>query len=379
MNLHPLPHRKFINNLRSIANITDNLSNACAPATSVSDWVSEEKILEIARLPSTYVSDLGSWELRKTIADLYIRRPSHPIDPEDVIVFTGAQEAIFALQISLLGPHDEVLVVTPTYGSMMSFLLSLKIKIIEVPLSQENSWKINVSKIEQSLTPRTKLISINFPNNPIGVDLTPEDKGELAKLSEKYNIPILSDEVGLWTKSQTDLGNWKGDALSSYSDKVISLGVTSKSFGLPGIRLGWLIVRDQGIREKILSVKTHLSICSSQIDDFLAVEIFKRADEILVHHNQMIEENKTKFALFCKKHSHLFRYQKVDTGVTGIVEFVSSLDVKEFSHSLAMKNQLLMIPSEFFYLPGNFFRIGFGAKNFSEMLEKLEDFILKTS
>jgi aspartate/methionine/tyrosine aminotransferase len=376
MQLPPLPHRKFIDSLG--VTLSSNLSDSCAAVSSVSDWVCEESMKEIMNRPLTYVPDQGILELREAIANLYqVNTGANQVSniiPDDVVVFTGAQEAIFALQLATMDLHDEVVVVTPTFPSLLSFLPSLKIKVKEVKLKSQEMWRLDLTELHNEITSKTKLVMINFPNNPTGHALTEVEKKQLSSIIDQSESYLFSDEVSSWTHP-LKREDWRAHSMTQFTPKAVSLGVTSKSFGIPGMRIGWLLVKDAVLREKLLVAKSHLSICSGLLDELLCIQILQKAESILSRNNKIVENNKAIFKEFCNVNKNWLSYQPLDNGITGVAKINASLKATKLSVDFAQAKSCLLLPGDVFYLPGNFVRIGFGQKTFATSLNLLESFL----
>jgi aspartate/methionine/tyrosine aminotransferase len=209
-----------------------NLTESGVHPRSLADILTPEEQAEILRTPLGYGYTDGRPKLRNAIADWY---PG--ARPENVLVANGSSEANLLALTALLSPGDELIVIVPNFLQLDGLARALGIAVVNVALSGQTGWQPDLAAIAAAITPQTKAISICDPNNPTGVLMTPDRRAGLAKLAADHGLWLHVDEI--YRGAEIDGGpsptSW------GLGPKVIVSGGVSKSFALPGLRLGWLI------------------------------------------------------------------------------------------------------------------------------------------
>jgi aspartate/methionine/tyrosine aminotransferase len=182
-----------------------------------------------------YTESLGHPELRRAIASLYEK-----IISDQVLVHAGAEEAIFSFMNVALQPGDQVVVHAPYYQSLGEVARSAGAEVAEWRGEPENGWQLDIGCLKQALTDRTRVVVVNLPHNPTGYLPESGFVHELAALSDRHGFVIFADEVyrGLELNPSDRL-----PALADLNDRAVSLGVMSKTYGLAGLRIGWIATR----------------------------------------------------------------------------------------------------------------------------------------
>jgi len=231
-----------------------------------------------------YTETWGDPILRKEIACLY-----KDMSMENVLVFHGAQEAIFDCMNVLLASGDHMIAMYPNYQS--AYEIANTIPNCSVSFwklcDDGEKWTINCDELEALIRPNTKLLAINTPNNPTGYTFTNEEIEKICDICRRHNIYIFSDEVYKGLEMDGQKRNWLADCY----DKAISLGVLSKAYGLAGLRVGWLVTKDVDLLNKLVKFKHYMSICDSAPSEFLAKVALKHSDELLKRSVDLIKEN----------------------------------------------------------------------------------------
>lgn len=226
-------------------NIKYNLSES-----SVTDIKMKELNLSLEELKLEYIGHRGKTELRQMIIKDYIN-----LNEENVLLTSGAAGALFIINTSLLTIDSHLIVVRPNYATNIEVPKTIDCNITFIDLKFEEAWKLDSKKIEAAIQPNTKLISITTPHNPTGM-LMPEDEiDKIIQIAEQHNIFLLIDETYRDTCFKTPYPN-----TASKSKKVISVSSLSKAFGLPGLRMGWLITQDEIMMERFLAAKEMLCL-----------------------------------------------------------------------------------------------------------------------
>jgi aspartate/methionine/tyrosine aminotransferase len=219
-----------------------------------------------ARLLQTrcgYTESPGAPELREAIAALY-----EGIHPDEVIVTSCAEEGIFLLYHALLRPADHAIVETPCYESALELARSAGAEVSRWQRRYEDRWAHDIEALQALLRPETRVLYVNQPHNPTGMLMDRPTFERVAQCAAEHGVVLFGDEV------YRELEHDPADRLPAACDldpNAVSLGSISKSYGLPGLRLGWLVSRDAALREAIMRIKDYTTICSSAPSEVLTV------------------------------------------------------------------------------------------------------------
>ena len=321
-------------------------------------------------------------ELWESLALGYTESEGHPLlreailqyynlkNIENVIVASPGELNFIAMNV-LLQPNDHAIVVSPAYQSLSEVVKSLN---CEVSYWQPNAktWEFDTDVLGSLIQHNTKLIILNFPHNPTGAYLSGKQLDEIVRLAEKHDAWIFSDEMyrKLMVSDMPEL-----PPVCDIYNKGISLWGTSKSFGLAGLRVGWLVARNKEFLHKVVSFKDYLSICSSAPAEILALIALNHPEKFIQPNLEKIKANLHLFSEFALRHSHLFTFIPPKAGSVAFVKMNIPESSLDFSNRLVEETGIMTVPAEMFEYPGKFLRIGFGRKSFSEVLEKLEKYL----
>lgn len=349
------------------SDIKYNLSNSSA-AISTIEQVAPNAIEQIGSLPLSYASIRGDEVLRKQIVEFVAElNPDSPNNEVlQCITYCGAQEAIQAIYHSLLLPGDEVVLVNPCYPSLYNSALYLGAKVTAVKPEFDGEWRCPVEQIIACLSQQTKLIVVNSPHNPTGCVYTEDQHRALLEAAERIGCYILSDDV-----SQASNFNKLsiGHSYLHY-EKAISIGVLSKSFGLPGVRLGWSVTVNRELNEKLLAYKCANSICTSRIDEVIAIEVLSNRTSILSKNNCVLLNNMSLFDQFVSTSAAL-EWTAPKAGILTLVKYNGKTPFQQWLQKLITHYSTVVLPSSLFGYDGPFFRLGLGQENFSSALKVL--------
>ena len=317
-----------------------------------------------------YTDSLGDLELRQTITTLY-----DGISAQQILVHTGAEEAIFNFMNIALEPGDHAIVHEPCYQSLGEVARSIGAKVTPWKGDPLRAWELDLDDLKKALTPHTKVVVVNFPHNPTGFLPTPEFVHELSTLSDRHGFIIFSDEVyrGLEFEPSHPL-----PALAEINDRAVSLGVMSKTYGLAGLRIGWVATRNKEIFHLLAAFKDYTTICNSAPIEFLANLALRHADAIARRNLQIIGNNLDRLDLFFGAHEELFAW---DRPIAGSIAFPMLLagQVDEFCADLVNRAGVLLLPGTLYGSEYNSFRIGFGRRNLPKAVDRLEEYLEKSS
>lgn len=314
-----------------------------------------------------YTEPKGHPILREEIAKGY----GEHCDADNILCFAGAEEGIYSMAQALLKEEDHVIVITPCYQSLESLPASI-CSVTTVPLEFHSQWALDLNRIEDAITDRTKLIVINFPHNPTGAVISAETQRELVALARRHGVWIFSDEVyRLLELSPED----RIPPIASIYEKGISLGVMSKCYGLAGLRIGWAACQDKQLLAEMNEVKHYLSICNSAPSEILALMALRASDRILTRNHALMQSNLALLDRFFEENSHLFEWVRPKGGCIGYPLLKSDEPVDQFADRLLKDTGVLVLPSSVYDHPGNHFRISFGRNSMPESLARLSMFL----
>lgn len=215
-----------------------------------------------------YSPSRGSEALRQAITHLYT-----DITPEQVVTFAGAQEAIFCIMHSLLEPGDRVVAITPVFEPLIKNAQDAGCEVITVPLQHGDKWSLDLDHLQRLIKDHCRMLVLNFPHNPTGAMLPDTDLRQLIDWCRQNEVWLVSDEV--FRGLEYDPSQRLTAAADQYT-RAISIGVMSKAFALPAIRIGWIACQDRTVLQRVCEIKAYLSICNGYFDEILATEALKK-------------------------------------------------------------------------------------------------------
>jgi hypothetical protein len=320
------------------------------------------------RLRLGYSETWGAPALRQAIAVQY------GLEPEHVLVFSGAEEGIFCAAHALLEPGDHAVVTVPNYQSSEEIPLSI-CEVTGLALRPSEQWRVDPDELRAALRPNTRLIAVNFPNNPTGTVIDQATWREIVAIAEERGIHLLADEV--YRGIERDPGMTLPPAATLYQ-RGLSLGVMSKSLGLPGLRIGWIAGRDIAALGRMERVKHYLSIACANTSEFLAAVALGAADRLLARTREIARRNLEIMADFFDRHRALFDWYVPQGSCVAFPRYLGTDGVEEFCRALVEEASVILLPASLFQsrllpVPSDRFRIGYGRLDFAEGLTVLEE------
>jgi aspartate/methionine/tyrosine aminotransferase len=303
-----------------------------------------------------YTETFGAPSLRAEIAKTY-----DSIKPEHLLCFAGAEEGIYTVMKVLLDKDDHAIVITPNYQAAETVPLSI-CDVTGVPLDIAKNWDLDVEKIKNAIRPNTKLVAINFPNNPTGKIIPQKSLDEIVDLCRKHDIWLFSDEVYRLIERNPAL---RLPQVADIYEKGISLNVMSKAYGLPGLRIGWIACKDRDFVIRCERYKHFLSICNSAPSEVLARIALKNREKILTKNRGIVRENISQLNAFFAEFPNLFDWKEPDGGCVGFIRYNGADGVEAFTTRLVEEAGVLFLPSSIYRselndVPQNCLRVGFG-------------------
>jgi aspartate/methionine/tyrosine aminotransferase len=349
-----------------------HLTASDAQTLAVSEVLGEEGMRELAALPLGYTPTWGSDRLRAAIAATY-----ETVEPDDVLVFAGAEEAMFWALQQLVGPGDHAIVTVPNYQSMESLPRATGAAVSGLVLRPEDGWAVDFDALAGLIRPTTRLVAVNFPNNPTGALPDPETWAALVALCEERGIRLFSDEV--YRGLEPD-GTPRLRQAADASPTALSLGVMSKAYGLPGLRIGWLACRDRALLERLETRKHYTTICNPAPSELIAAYALRRGEEIVARNRAIIARNLPLFDAFFAAHADLFAWEHPQAGCVCFPRYLGADGVEAFCHDLVEQAGVVLLPasiyaSELGEVPADRFRIGGGGADPEPALDALGEWL----
>ena len=335
--------------------------------SSVSDAHFKNLNINLNELVLCYGHHSGKPELRELIAKEYKK-----IGAEDVLLTASAASALFIIATSLLSEKDHLIVIRPNYATNIETPRAIGCRMDFVDLSFENKFSVDPYKIKALIKPDTKFISITCPHNPTGTVLSESALKEIIKIAEENNCYLLVDE----TYRDLSLKN-KLHLAASFSDKVISVSSVSKAYGLPGIRIGWIITKNKQLKELFLAAKEQIFICNSVVDEEIAHQFLLKKELHFEKIKKSVNENFSILKLWMNNNKH-FEWIEPEGGVVCFprIKPEINIDLKFFYHTLNNKYKTFVGPGHWFETDDRYMRIGFGWPPLKELEEGLKNITL---
>lgn len=313
-----------------------------------------------------YTDSPGSRELRTQIASLY-----HHVSPDEILVHAGAEEAIFNFMNVALDPGDQIIVHSPYYQSLGEVARGIGARVSEWKADPERDWELDLRNLEDIVTEQTKVVVINVPHNPTGFLPTAEFVSKLSQLSEERGFLVFSDEI--FRGVEYDPGN-RIPACVEANSRAISLGGMSKTYGLAGLRIGWIATHNTDLLHNMAQFKDYTSMSNSTTSEFLAILALRHSEAILERNLGIIRNNLNALNDFFDCHPQLFHWNEPKAGPVAFPQYLAGA-VEDFCQQLLQRQGVLLFPGNLIGDGFNCFRIGFGRANMAECLQRLEQFI----
>ncbi len=332
--------------------------------SSVTDMRLSDLGLDLRSLVLAYTDHLGKPGLREIIA-----ADGPGLSGRDVVVTPGAAAALFIVATSLLEADDHLVVMHPNYATNIETPHAIGCQVDTLSLSFERGFRFELDRLASLMRPNTKLISLTTPHNPTGIALTEADLRAVAALAESRGCYLLVDETyrEMAFSGPTPLAAGLGP-------RCISVASMSKSYGLPGIRIGWIIARDQALQETFLAAKEQMFICNSVVDEEIAFRVLTRKDVILP---PILAKNRRAFETVRSWIAGQPALEWVEPQ-GGVVCFPrirpeSPVDIDAFYRILNEKYGTYVGPGPWFGMDRRFMRVGFGWPSPAELAEGLRN------
>lgn len=331
-----------------------------------------------------YTESNGHPLLRQEAAKLH----GNHIEEKDVMVVVP-QEGIYVAMRALVNhcrrsyadcsPH--VVTTFPGYQSLYENLKTMGCRVDHWQPSWKDDcgWTFDLNDLERVLTPESRILVANFPHNPTGYQPSSEQWAKLIQLCKDRNLLLFSDEI--YRYSNLDDSPALSSACNVYEDAISMCGM-SKSFGLPGLRLGWVCTRNEALMNDMAKFKDYLTICAPGPSEVLSIIGLRNREKVIGRNITLIKANLDRLDVFFKKYEDLFLWERPLAGTIAFIPLKArAIEVFGSATGLATaareQAQILLLPAKLYDFPDKFFRIGFGRKNLPEVLNEFDKFLQK--
>ena len=349
-----------------------NIAETCVDSISMNELfklTGEDKTEFLNRLCARRLSygDIeGLPEFRKGVCGLY-----KTLNIENIVPTHGASGANHHVFYSLISPGDRVVSIMPTYQQLYSIPESYGADVQILHLSKENNYLPDLEKLRRLVTPETKMICINNPNNPTGALMSEQMLREIVEIARSADAWILCDEVYRHLSQEDD---WCPSIVDLY-EKGISVSSMSKVFSLAGLRLGWIATHDMSVVKSCLSHRDYNLVSCGVFDEMLAAAALKHRDKLLERSRKIVRENLQILDDWVGSEPHV-SYVKPKAGTTALVYYDLDIPSYEFCEEMYKKTGAFVTPGDCFEVPHSM-RIGYayGKQDLIDGLKAISEYI----
>ncbi len=322
----------------------------------------------LAEIRLGYRTSAGEQELRRLIA------ANAGVADDQVLVTAGAASALFLLGLLLGDGDEEIVVVQPCFPPTLAALRGIGARVVTTQLRFEDSYRLDLAALSESLNGRTRLVMLSSPQNPSGVVFAEAEIEQLlAAMSRRCpEALLLVDEV----YRESVYGQAPVPAsFASLSPRVLTCASLSKSHGAAGLRIGWLTVQDPELYDQLRLAKVNAAISCGAIDEALAAELLRRAESLLAPRRAFLAEALAVVETWVRSQSDLVRWVRPDAGAICCIQLdpatFGQKGMERFYAALA-ERQTSVAPGEWFGDSANVFRLGFGYEPMDKLKTGLE-------
>jgi aspartate/methionine/tyrosine aminotransferase len=313
-----------------------------------------------------YTESSGDPGLRQAIAGQYATA-----GPEDILVFAGAQEPIFAFMNVVLGPGDHLVAHSPGYQSHFEVARAAGAEVSLWEGDPSRGWAPDPAELKRLLRPHTRAILVCTPHNPTGFLFQREAWLEVVDIARAAGVWLFSDEV--YRGLEHDPAERLPAACDLY-ERAVSLNGLSKAHGLAGLRLGWLATHDRFLRGELAAFKDYLTICSSAPSEFLGTIAVRHSETLLARSRARLVANLDLLEAFMERQEARFEWTRPRAGSTTFPRLRRG-GAEAFCEALVRDTGIMLVPGGRFDYGDAHLRFGYGRSDFREGLAELEAYL----
>lgn len=322
-------------------------------------------------LPLGYGDPRGAVWLREAIAETYTHA-----NADTVLCFAGAQDAMVCVAQALLSARDHAIVVVPCYPPSES-AVTLAAPCSGVALDAAHGWRLDLDRVAAAIRPNTRLVVTNFPNNPTGALIARHDFDALIALCRRHGLWLVNDEVYRLIDREPAA---RLPQVADVYERGVSINGLSKSFGLPGLRVGWVACRDHAALERMAMARNVLSGGLAVSSEVLAHIALRAQDRILTRNRAIAEANLRLLRPFMARHADWFGWEEPSGGVTAFPRYRGVGSARDFAAALVQEAGVLVLPGCIWHsasaaVPADRIRVGFGKQGMPTALAAWDLFL----
>ena len=355
------------------------LASSDCETTSITELLSMSggSLDELGTVKLGYTETQGHPEYRRLAAQMYENAVA-----DDVVILTSPVEGIYLTMQALLDAGDHVVALGPAYDALHHVAEHLCGKFQTwqlVPTS--TGWEMDLDRLSWFVNSQTRLIIVNFPHNPTGYQPSRSELERLVGIARDNDCWLFCDEIYRGLEAGFEQEPAIPSAADLY-DKAIVLNGLSKTYGLPGLRAGWLVARDAKIRQELIGWKHYTTICPAAPTEYLAIQALTVREQLAERSRKRVASNLAICTDFMDRRRDLFRWRSPTAGSTALVEMdLEQLgrrqgrafeNTTDYCHNLAQNHGVLLLPGECLGCSGRFVRMGLGRDGFPSALAAWE-------
>ena len=368
--------------IRRFFDIAATMKDVISLGIGEPDFVTPEPIIEagiasLRRGETHYTSNSGILELREALAEHLERLYGVRYDPEkEILITVGVSEALHLALLTVVEPGDEVIVVEPCFVSYKPGVVFAGGIPVVVSATLENNFEVTAAQIEERITPRTKALLIGYPNNPTGAVMSRDKLLEIAKVAEKHDLLVISDEI--YDRLVYGVKHTCFASLPGMWERTVLLGGFSKAYAMTGWRIGYACAPAE-ILSQIRKVHQYAIMCAPTTSQVAALEALRNGEEYVQQmvaeydrRRRLIVEGLNSIGLKCFEPKGAF-YAFPSIEATG-------LSSEEFSEKLLYEEKVAVVPGNAFGECGEgFVRCSYATayEKIEQALERMERFVKK--
>ena len=313
-----------------------------------------------------YTESQGLPLLRQEVSKLY-----DGINP-DAVLIVAPEEGIFITLNTILNKGDHIICTFPGYQSLYEIAEGLGCEVTKWQPDEQQGWRFDPEFLAKNIKSNTKLIVLNFPHNPTGYLPSKKDFNRIIEIAKEHNLYVFSDEMYRFLVLNPD------DRLPSACevyDKAIVLFGMSKTFGLAGLRIGWIVTKDKDLYQKMATFKDYTTICSSAPSEILALIALRVKDKIIQKHLDRINRNLKLLDEFFNKYSNLFSWVRPKAGTIAFPRLNLDQNSYDFCETIIKEAGIMLLPSTVYDYDDKHFRLGFCRENMPKALQEFESYM----
>jgi aspartate/methionine/tyrosine aminotransferase len=305
---------------------------------------------ELLRTKLGYAEGVGLESTRQRIAEFHWKATS-----EDVVITTGTSEANFLALLALINAGDEVVVVMPSYMQVHGIAQGLGARVREVWLREERGWTIDLDALAAAVNAKTRVICVCTPNNPTGQALSSREVDEVARIAARHGTWILADEVYRGAEREGP----ESASFAGRGERVIVTGGLSKAYGLPGLRVGWVVAPAEQA-QAVLALKDYTTIALSTVSELLADIALERRAKLLERTRFIVGERWPALEGWAATHARELHWTPPVAGAICFFSYRFPIDSMPLVDRLIRDYSTMVVPGVHFKAERHL-RIGFGG------------------